>query len=257
MKRVGTAHMSHFSQSNMPQLHEYRIAVVGPEASGKSCLVSRFLTETFSEEHEHTIEDVHYKNSIFNINAVMPSITCEVNNIECKLSLVDTSGQSSEFSQVNETEVRICHGFIIVSDLSDKDTVSKTQFFYDRIMALKEDQVQDLLSFDSYAKLPIIVVGNKNENKIESIEEAMTEWAEKIGAQFVTIAKQDTTEVVFEMVVCQIVHNHFILPLISDTSLMPMDVGGSPNHTPRDPKEDRKSFRKSISSAFAGLMKKT
>ncbi len=255
MKRGGGVNLfAHFSQENMPKLHEYKIAIVGPEKCGKSNIVSRFLNGCLVEEYEHTIEDIHYQSCAVNINSVMPSITSDVNEIQCKLSIVDTSGQLSEFDKVNEGEMLNCHGFVMVADLSDTETLSKLQNFYMTIAHIKQDEIQGLTSCDQYAKLPMVVVGNKSDCKAINVEDDVLEWAESIGIQFVTLSKDDTVNSVFDSVVSQIVHNTFILPLISDTSVIPMSVSNSPrDNTKSEVKDNRKSFRKSLSAALSGF----
>ncbi|KAL0482370.1 Ras GTPase [Acrasis kona] len=260
MKRIGTINLSHFSEAQMPKIHEYKIAVVGPHKSGKTCIVTRFLSGEFGEDYDHTIEDVHYKNSNININSVMPSITSDVNEIICKLTIVDTSGLEEEFSQVNENEVADSDAFIFVADLSDEDTLNKVKFFYERVCDLQADKIQGLTMFDATVRLPIVLVQNKEDEKVnDTIQQDLGEWAEQNGIPYFPLDKSGNVQPIYESAICQVVHNVHVLPLISDTSCMPNDPSSrlSKDSNSLSPNSERKSVRQSLGAAMQKLIGKT
>ena len=93
----------------MEEMEEWIIGVVGGEGVGKSSLVVRIISSSFSEEHEETIEDSYcWKAS--------------VDDSKCNVEIIDT-GSSSDYSELRLATYSKCHGWSIslLQDYLKKD----------------------------------------------------------------------------------------------------------------------------------------
>ena len=140
----------------------FKVMVVGPTATGKTSLITRFADNSFPETHNLTIGlDIKVK-------------TVQLDGRTVKLQVWDTAGQERYRSVVN-MHYRGSHGCIGVFDITNKDS----------FVELKEniEQVQELYEVNGGR---IIIIGNKSdlEDQRQVSTEEAAQFAESIGCIF-------------------------------------------------------------------------
>mmetsp|Transcript_16514 Transcript_16514/g.23176 ORF Transcript_16514/g.23176 Transcript_16514/m.23176 type:complete len:193 (-) Transcript_16514:58-636(-) len=138
------------------RLNPYKLVVFGSGGVGKSSVVLRFVTDTFSTEYLPTIEDCYRK-------------TCIVGAKTAFLDILDTAGQE-EYSALRDQWVREGKAFLLVFSVASRMTFEELSQFRDRILLVKEDEVT-----------PMVLVGNKCD--LEE-REVTSEEAEALAQEF-------------------------------------------------------------------------
>ena len=123
-----------------------KIIVVGDISVGKTSVIKRYITNTFSEEHKSTIS-CEFKKKTLEIDAE----TC------ANLQIWDTAGEE-KFMSVTKQFYTDSHGAMIVYDLTQKETFLKINKW---IKDVKEKALKDVV---------IMVVGNKSDLVSEKVE---------------------------------------------------------------------------------------
>lgn len=118
------------------RLNPYKLVVFGSGGVGKSSIVLRFVTDTFSTEYLPTIEDCYRK-------------TCLVDQKTAFLDILDTAGQE-EYSALRDQWVREGRAFLLVYSVASRQTFDEIPQFRERILLVNEDEV-----------VPMVLVGNK------------------------------------------------------------------------------------------------
>ena len=117
---------------------------------GKSSLVYRFIYDKFLSEQEATIEEQFSKTLI-------------LENINCKLDILDTAGQD-DYQSMIDTWINSVDGYILVYSIDNYESFEAIKVRYDRIIKNKKNK-----------NFSIIVVGNKcdlTNNRKVTTEEA-------------------------------------------------------------------------------------
>jgi len=130
-------------------MNPYKLVVFGSGGVGKSSIVLRFVTDTFSTEYLPTIEDCYRK-------------TCLVDQKTAFLDILDTAGQE-EYSALRDQWVREGRAFLLVYSVVSRETFNEIPHFRERILLVNEDAV-----------VPMVLVGNKcdlEDQRQVSIEE--------------------------------------------------------------------------------------
>ena len=92
-----------------PQIPKYKLIMLGDQGVGKSCILNRFINDTFTEEDQATIGlDFHSKN-------------VQIDNQDIHLLLYDTAGQE-KFRSLIPLYTRDAHIILLVYDISKKQT---------------------------------------------------------------------------------------------------------------------------------------
>jgi len=126
------------------RLNPYKLVVFGSGGVGKSSIVLRFVTGTFSSEYIPTIEDCYRK-------------TCPVDQKTAFLDILDTAGQE-EYIALRDQWVREGSAFILVYSVLSRQTFEEIPNFRDRILLVKEDE-----------SIPMVLVGNKIDLEVERL----------------------------------------------------------------------------------------
>lgn len=155
------------------------ITILGAVAVGKSCLVNRFVTDDFVTDYDPTIEDTWIKH-----------VTCD--GIVSKVEILDTAGQEIFKESCFEQWVAEADTFIIVYDITRKDTFAELANVYQNILQHKDFEKQNY---------PIVLVGNKKD--LEATRDVQTQAgqakAEEWNCKFLESSAK-TKENVEEMV---------------------------------------------------------
>ncbi|XP_026524753.1 ras-related protein Rap-2a [Pseudonaja textilis] len=151
-------------------MREYKVVVLGSGGVGKSALTVQFVTGTFIEKYDPTIEDFYRKE-------------IEVDASPSVLEILDTAG-TEQFASMRDLYIKNGQGFILVYSLVNQQSFQDIRPMRDQIIRVKR-----------YEKVPVILVGNKvdleNEREVSSSEGRAL--AEEWGCPFMeTSAKSKT-----------------------------------------------------------------
>jgi Ras-related protein Rap-2C len=161
-------------------MREYKVVVLGSGGVGKSALTVKFVSGTFMEKYDPTIEDFYRKE-------------IEVDSAPSVLEILDTAG-TEQFASMRDLYIKNGQGFVIVY------SITSLQTFQD-IKTMKE-QIQRVKGIDD---IPMILVGNKAdlEHQREVPSSEGVSLAQSWGCPFIeTSAKntQNVNEVFIEIV---------------------------------------------------------
>ncbi|XP_064082053.1 LOW QUALITY PROTEIN: GTP-binding protein Rit2-like [Macrobrachium nipponense] len=126
--------------ANQPQTRNgtkvYRIVVLGEGGVGKSALTLQFVSHSFLEYHDPTIEDAYQQQAVIDGEAAI-------------LDILDTAGQI-EFTAMRDQYMRCGEGFLICYSLTDRRSFEEVAGYRKLIAKVR--------AADS---IPIVLVGNK------------------------------------------------------------------------------------------------
>ncbi|XP_783565.2 GTP-binding protein Rit1 [Strongylocentrotus purpuratus] len=114
----------------------YKIVLLGQGGVGKSALTLQFVTHSFLEYHDPTIEDAYLQQAV---------IDGEVG----QLDILDTAGQA-EFTAMRDQYMRRGEGFIICYSITDRRSFQEAAEFKKDIERVRNTE-----------DIPIVLVGNK------------------------------------------------------------------------------------------------
>lgn len=117
-------------------MREYKVVVLGSGGVGKSALTVRFVTGSFPERYDPTIEDFYRKE-------------IEVDSSPSVLEILDTAG-TEQFASMRDLYIKNGQGFILVYSLVNQQSFQDIRPMREQITRVKR-----------YEKVPIILVGNK------------------------------------------------------------------------------------------------
>uniref|UniRef100_A0A915C6E9 small monomeric GTPase n=1 Tax=Parascaris univalens TaxID=6257 RepID=A0A915C6E9_PARUN len=117
-------------------MREFKVVVLGSGGVGKSALTVQFVSNTFIEKYDPTIEDFYRKE-------------IEVDGQPCVLEILDTAG-TEQFASMRDLYIKNGQGFVVVYSITSQQTFHDIKTMRDQIVRVKgTDQV------------PILLVGNK------------------------------------------------------------------------------------------------
>ena len=148
-----------------PEIPKYKLIFLGDQSVGKSCILNRFLNDTFIEDYQATIGlDFQSKN-------------VQIDNQDIHLLLYDTAGQE-KFRSLIPMYTRDANIILLVYDISNKDSfVNLSQWLKD-LTNVNMDEVI------------LCIVGNKidlNDKRAINAEEGK-KFAEERGFIFQEIS---------------------------------------------------------------------
>lgn len=159
-----------------------KCVVFGSGSVGKSSIVLRFVTDTFTDEYLPTIEDCYRK-------------TIQINGQTSHLDILDTAGQE-EFSSSRDEWVRDGKAFILVYSVTSEQSMKDINSYREHILLVNEGKQVP----------PMVLVGNKidlaNDRQV-STSEGQALAAKYGGIPFLETSAMDGTncEAVFHQVV--------------------------------------------------------
>jgi len=142
---------------------EYRIVVVGAGAVGKSALTVRFVSGTFVQKYDPTIEDSYRKQ-------------VEIDARACILDIMDTAGQE-EYTALRDTYMTTGDGFVLGYSITSTTSFEAASKLRGNILRIKE----------GVTDIPIMLVGNKCDLETERLvaTDEGRRTAEKWGTGFI------------------------------------------------------------------------
>ncbi|XP_054168862.1 ras-related protein Rap-2c-like [Oppia nitens] len=117
-------------------MREYKVVVLGSGGVGKSALTVQFVSNTFMEKYDPTIEDFYRKE-------------IEVDGGPCVLEILDTAG-TEQFASMRDLYIKNGQGFVVVYSLTNHQTFQDVKNMKEQIVRVKGTD-----------RVPIILVGNK------------------------------------------------------------------------------------------------
>jgi Ras-related protein Rab-1A len=153
---------------------KFKLVTVGDSGVGKSCLLTRFVQDIYTDTHVSTI-GVDFKTVISMVKGKL-----------VKLQLWDTAGQE-RFSVVTGNYYRNADGFIFVYDATNKQSFEH----------IEQWQSQVLQHHDCGPSTIKILVGNKYDLKDQVVvsEHEAEEKAAKLGASFYAVSAKNALNV--------------------------------------------------------------
>lgn len=127
---------SQLSSPGRALMKEYKVVVLGSGGVGKSALTVQFVTGTFIEKYDPTIEDFYRKE-------------IEVDSSPSVLEILDTAG-TEQFASMRDLYIKNGQGFILVYSLVNQQSFQDIRPMRDQIVRVKR-----------FEKVPLILVGNK------------------------------------------------------------------------------------------------
>ncbi|XP_074647518.1 ras-related protein Rap-1b-like [Tubulanus polymorphus] len=139
----------------------FRLVLLGAGNVGKSSILHRFLSGTFSEKYKQTVEDLYCREY-------------EFNGLMLKVDYLDTAGNFA-FPAMRRLSISQAHAFILVFSLDDRASFSEVQRLREQIKELRTD----------YQDIPLVVVGNKSDLDLQRLVgfEEVADWIEVEGLQ--------------------------------------------------------------------------
>lgn len=112
------------------------MVVLGSGGVGKSALTVKFVSGTFMEKYDPTIEDFYRKE-------------IEVDGAPSVLEILDTAG-TEQFASMRDLYIKNGQGFVIVYSITSLQTFQDIKTMKDQIVRVKGTE-----------RVPILLVGNK------------------------------------------------------------------------------------------------
>ncbi|KAL5466685.1 hypothetical protein EMCRGX_G030829 [Ephydatia muelleri] len=123
-------------------MREFKVVVLGSGGVGKSALTVQFVSGTFVEKYDPTIEDFYRKE-------------IDVDGSPAVLEILDTAG-TEQFASMRDLYIKNGQGFLLVYSIINQQTFIDVQPLKDQITRVKGG-----------AASPIILVGNKADMESE------------------------------------------------------------------------------------------
>jgi small GTP-binding protein len=162
--------------NNNKQTFNFKIIVLGDIAVGKTSVIGRYITNTFSEEYKSSIS-CEYKEKKIDIDG---------ENI-ANLQIWDTCGEE-KFMSVTRQYYNDAHGAIVVYDLTDKKTFARLESWIEN------------LKNNAPAKIVIMIAGNKLDlsDKKVNLENELKPYREKYKCYEVSAKSGANISLIFE-----------------------------------------------------------
>lgn len=150
----------------------FKLLLIGDSGVGKSCLLLRFMDETYSDSYISTI------GVDFRIRSI------EADGKHIKLQIWDTAGQE-RFRTITSSYYRGANGIIVVYDITDKESFENVQQWLREIERYASDSVISLL------------IGNKLDLKEQRQVSNITarEFCQQNDMDFLETSAKDNTNV--------------------------------------------------------------
>lgn len=147
------------------------MVLLGAGRVGKSAIMRRFLSSTFSEQYRETVEDLFYKEY-------------DIEGTHLKVDFLDTAG-NIQFPAMRRLSISSAHAFILVYSITNEGTYNEVKSLWEQI---KEER-------SNYQDLPCVVVGNKldmeNDRQVEKFDTLNWAYNEGLGSAFVEVSAKE------------------------------------------------------------------
>ncbi|KER25005.1 hypothetical protein T265_07457 [Opisthorchis viverrini] len=122
--------------SEVRQMREYKLVVLGSGGVGKSALTVQFVQGIFVEKYDPTIEDSYRKQ-------------VEIDSQQCMLEILDTAG-TEQFTAMRDLYMKNGQGFLLVYSITQQSSLNDLADLREQILRVKDVD-----------EFPLVLVGNK------------------------------------------------------------------------------------------------
>ena len=144
------------SKNDKPENPKYKLIFLGDQSVGKSCILNRFINDTFTEDYQATIGlDFQSKEKV------------QIDNQDIHLLLYDTSGQE-KFKSLIPMYTRDADIILLVYDITSRNSFNNLSIWLGDLTNAKEDAI-------------FAVVGNKTD--LEDTREVNAEEGKKFAEE--------------------------------------------------------------------------
>ena len=169
-------------------LMKLKLIVVGNQGTGKSCILNRFVNETFEENYQATIGlDFQSKN-------------VTIHDQDVRLILYDTAGQE-KFRSLIPMYIREAQIILLIYDISDRESFDSMPKWIQQVLDVKNSEVV------------FVLIGNKNdlENERKVTYEEGKKFAEENNFIFQEVSAKNGNnfEKLFEVQIFEAIYNKF------------------------------------------------
>ncbi|XP_031429768.1 ras-related protein ORAB-1-like [Clupea harengus] len=146
--------------------------LIGDSGVGKSCLLLRFVDDTYIE------------NGVLTVGVDFKIRTIEMDGKTVKLQIWDTGGQE-RFRTVTSSYYRGAHGIIIVYDVTDQETFNNVKQWLEEIEC------------NIFGNIPKLLVGNKSDLVSKKVVDFSTakEFATSLNIQILETSAKNASNV--------------------------------------------------------------
>ncbi|XP_060535344.1 GTP-binding protein Di-Ras2 [Cylas formicarius] len=123
--------------STMSDYERIRLVVLGGPGVGKSCIVKRFLTNTYCNKYRSTVEDLYNREY-------------DLGHMTLKVDILDTAGDM-QFPVMRRLCIATAHAFLLVYAVTSAPSFGCVKQCFEEIREQRKD----------YEDIPIVVAGNK------------------------------------------------------------------------------------------------
>ena len=139
------------SENDKPENPKYKLIFLGDQSVGKSCILNRFMNDTFTEDYQATIGlDFQTKKKV------------QIDNQDIHLLLYDTSGQE-KFKSLIPMYTRNANIILLVYDITSQNSFNNLSNWLEDLINVKKEEVI------------FAVVGNKTDLE-DNREVSAEEW---------------------------------------------------------------------------------
>ncbi|XP_066155292.1 GTP-binding protein Di-Ras1 [Euwallacea fornicatus] len=123
--------------STMSDYERIRLVILGGQGVGKSCLIKRFLFNTYCNKYRSTVEDLYNKEY-------------DLGHMTLKVDILDTAGDL-QFPAMRRLCLATAHAFLLVYSVASGPSFDSIKQCFEEIRENRND----------YQDIPIVVAGNK------------------------------------------------------------------------------------------------
>jgi len=180
----------------MTDRYLYKVLLIGDTGVGKSCLLLRFVDDTFTEGYISTI-GVDFKIKTFNHDG----------NV-IKLQIWDTAGQE-RFRTITSSYYRGAHGIIIVFDLTDQQTFDHVPLW-----------LREITRYCSTVEK--LLIGNKCDQERQVDPQRVQKFVENTKIQYLEASAKQSINVAkaFETLARQVYETKRVIENTLETSVL-------------------------------------
>ena len=201
----------------------FKVSLIGDAATGKTSIITRFIDDVFKEETSTTI-GVDFKIVSLDLGE----------NTYAKMQIWDTCG-SERFKSITASFLKSCSAFILVFDLSRKNTFKSIENW---IKTINENTKPKFL----------ILIGNKCDLQREVEKDEIISFCEKNNLNYIEISVKENKNVekIFKEVAYQLYKDIKIKKSENkNVNLQEFEIGGFKNIKIEDEKNENEIKKKS------------
>lgn len=154
-------------------MREFKVVVLGSGGVGKSALTVQFVSGSFMEKYDPTIEDFYRKE-------------IEVDGSPSVLEILDTAG-TEQFASMRDLYIKNGQGFVVVYSITSQQSFQDIRCMKEAIVRVKNGN----------ERIPVLLVGNKvdlgHQREVSTVE-GMT-LAQSWGCPFMETSAKDRRNV--------------------------------------------------------------